>query len=228
MWSRRASLVEYSSLHLLHLILLPSGGLSCGGSLLEPPLALRDTMSILDFNFRPLVSTFPALEVDNEAIVDEADDELFDCCCCCGCCCVPPEFALKTVFRSLDSTFRVLPVESLVMVTEPPEEAEVASDGAEEDDDDVMTDSLADDDDEEEEVDEDEVNDESRTGEMVTLVSFLPLPLLGEEEPKRRPSSSSTLSKADSDVVFEASVEVLVSSAGASCCFICPAREGLS
>ena len=114
------------------------------------------------------------------------------------------------------------------MVTEPPEEeAEVASDGAEEDDDEVMTDSLADDE-EEEEVDEDEVNDESRTGEMVTLVSFLPLPLLGEEEPKRRPSSSSTLSKADSDVVFEASVEVLVSSAGASCCFICPAREGLS
>ena len=114
------------------------------------------------------------------------------------------------------------------MVTEPPEEAGVASDGVEEDDDDdeVMTDSLADD--EEEEVDEDEVNDESRTGEMVTLVSFLPLPLLGEEEPKRRPSSSSTLSKADSDVVFEASVEVLVSSAGASCCFICPAREGLS
>ena len=112
------------------------------------------------------------------------------------------------------------------MVTEPPEEAGVASDGVEEDDDDdeVMTDSLADE--EEEEVDEDEVNDESRTGEMVTLVSFLPLPLLGEEEPKSRPSSSSTLSKADSDVVFEASVEVLVSS---GCCFICPAAlEGLS
>ena len=101
------------------------------------------------------------------------------------------------------------------MVTEPPEEVgfepavAVAEDVG-------TTGSLADDDDEEEEEEGNEVL--GRTGEMVTLVSFLLLVLLpGEDEPKSRPSSSSTLSKADS--FFEASF-VVVSSGGFT-------REGL-
>ena len=91
------------------------------------------------------------------------------------------------------------------MVTEPPEEgADVATDA----DDGTelifdMTGSLA----EEEKVAVEEVEEgaaeaaeESLTGEMVTLVSFL----LGEDEPepKSRPSSSSTLSKAESEEIF--------------------------
>ena len=135
-------------------------------------------MSILAFNFR-LLPLSPAFDAVDDAIVEAVED-------C-------PDFALSTVLRSLDSTLRVLPVESLVMVTEPPDEEGAAVVANVETDADtelvfvVMMGSL-----DAEDILVDEAG--SLTGEMVTLVSFL----LGEEEPKSRPSSSSTLSKADS------------------------------
>lgn len=104
----------------------------------------------------------------------------------------PPPLAvdvLRMLLRSLDSTLSELPVESLVMVTDPDDEAAMAGDeagrateavtGVEEDAD--SCESLV-------------VVEEDLTGEIVTLpVSFL----LGELEPNNRPSSSSTLSNAD-------------------------------
>jgi hypothetical protein len=114
----------------------------------------------------------------------------------------PP--ALSTDFKSLDSTFNELPVDSLVMVTDPPDELG----GLEEETLEVVgavevelgkicflceaAKSLVTLLDEEEDF----------TGEIVTLLLLLSF-LCGELEPNIRPSSSSTLSNADESLGLE-------------------------
>ena len=141
---------------------------------------------------------------------------------------LPP--ALSTDFKSLDSTLSELPVESLVMVTEPPE-AEL--EGFKEDVEDALLEAVeaieAAEVVKEVELGEPEVclllirceaakpdwslvtmldielledNDEADdfTGEMVTLLLLLSF-LCGELEPNKRPSSSSTLSNVEESIV---------------------------
>ena len=136
----------------------------------------------------PVVDDVVAVELD--VLVDEVETTV--------------RLPLSTDLRSLDSTLRELPVESLVMVTEPPPvEAAAAANAGEADAADVEVvmgevvgelglqrllpaESLA--------GAVVIIELEDLTGEIVTLLlSFL----WGELEPKRRPSSSSTLSKAE-------------------------------
>ena len=133
----------------------------------------------------------------------------------------PPPPALSTVFKSLDSTLNELPVESLVMVTDPPP----VPGGTEEDEDEEALEAVVGVPPAEDKVelgefcflcieaakpslvtllellDELELELELLeyfTGEIVTLLlSFL----WGELEPKRRPSSSSTLSNVDESML---------------------------
>ena len=162
-------------------------------------------MSILAFSFSPptfshvvalaAAGATPAAD-GAEAAAGAADDG--------------PELALRTVLRSLDSTLRVLPVESLVMVTEPPDEGAegvwATNEAAEVDEGtELVFDMTAGSLEAEEEIVAEEGTAEegaleSLTGEMVTLVeSFLLDEGEDEPEPKSRPSSSSTLSKAESE-----------------------------
>ena len=134
----------------------------------------------------------------------------------------PPPPALSTDFKSLDSTFSELPVESLVMVTEPPLPEEEGG----KDDDDALElvgfEPMPAEAEEEVELGEDEEEvclmralaakslvtllanieeetDVDLTGEIVTLLlSFL----CGELDPNIRPSSSSTLSNVDESIVL--------------------------
>ena len=85
--------------------------------LLVPPLEPIDIMSILLLRRSPFSTA--TLE-DGEA---EEGGVFTDCCSDAGGGVgrLPPP-ALSTCFKSLDSTFNELPVESLVMVTDPPDE----------------------------------------------------------------------------------------------------------
>jgi len=159
-----------------------------------------------------------------------------DCCCCSEC---GPEGArvvggrfppaLSTDFKSLDSTLSELPVESLVMVTEPlPELEEQGGFKEDVDDEDALLEVVGVKEVElgEPEVclllirceaakpeslvtmldielleDNDEAEDDDFTGEMVTLLLLLSF-LWGELEPNKRPSSSSTLSKVEESIVL--------------------------
>ena len=120
----------------------------------------------------------------------------------------PPPPALSTVFKSLDSTLNELPVESLVMVTDPPPpdehggtEVDSALEAVVGREADIelgevcfreAAKSLV------TLLDDEEELEEYFTGEMVTLLlSFL----CGELEPNRRPSSSSTLSNVDESML---------------------------
>ena len=249
MCSLLASLVEYSTLHLLHRILpaslpVPVVGLSCCcwkcDGCLEPttlqlvavspdpdplpapplePKAPIAIMSMLVLRRRPFSTA--TLEDAGEAeegggVEDGCDDLLL------------PVPALSTVFKSLDSTLNELPVESLVMVTDPPppdehggtevDSALEAVVGREADIElgDVCfreaAKSLV------TLLDDEEELEEYFTGEIVTLLlSFL----CGELEPNRRPSSSSTLSNVDESMLD------LEETAG-SCCCCCSASILLS
>lgn len=151
----------------------------------------------------------------------------------------PP--ALSTDFKSLDSTLSELPVESLVMVTEPPLPELEEQGGFKEDVEDALLEEVV------EVVKEVELGepevclllircpeaakpdwslvtmldiellegkdeaDEDFTGEMVTLLLLLSF-LWGELEPNKRPSSSSTLSKVEESIVLLELFTVLESS----------------
>lgn len=170
-----------------------SVGLSCSDLLL-----LMETISTFCFFSLNPFSRLPTLEV---GLLD-TDKALF------------PPLELSIVFKSLDSTLSELPVDSLVMVTEPVEEEEV---GVQLED---CVVNVAEDDikDIEEEEEEELVlllkpcllesgcslvlDEEDLTGEIVTLLLLLVSFFCGELAPKRCPSSSSTLSKADAvDIV---------------------------
>lgn len=127
---------------------------------------------------------------------------------------------LSTDFKSFDSTLSELPVDSLVMVTEPPEEQGRAEEDPAfdigEDDVELGAELCFREDDDEEAAAANSlvllmlvvVVVDGFTGEMVTLppppTLVLPLSFLwGELEPKRRPSSSSTLSKVEESMGLE-------------------------
>ena len=124
-----------------------------------------------------------------------------------------PPLELSIVFRSLDSTLSELPVDSLVMVTEPVEEEEVVGAQIEDCVVNVAEEDIKDIDEEEElvlllkpclleSVCSLVLDEEDLTGEIVTLLLLLMSFFCGELAPKRCPSSSSTLSKADAvDIV---------------------------
>ena len=176
-----------------------SVGLSCSDLLLMLVLLLlMETISTFCFFSLNPFSRLPALEV---GLLD-TDKALF------------PPLELSIVFKSLDSTLSELPVDSLVMVTEPVEEEEV---GVQLED---CVVNVAEDDikDIEEEEEEELVlllkpcllesgcslvlDEEDLTGDIVTLLLLLVSFFCGELAPKRCPSSSSTLSKADAvDIV---------------------------
>ena len=166
-------------------------------------------MSILAFSFSPPTFSPAALAAEAvEPIEDDTEAEAVGADC--------PELALRTVLRSLDSTLRVLPVESLVMVTEPPEEgaeeAEATDEAELDEGTELVFDMTAGSLEAEEEIVAEEGPAEegaleSLTGEMVTLVeSFLLDEGEEEPEPNSRPSSSSTLSKAESEAEVFASI----------------------
>ena len=174
-----------------------SVGLSCSDLLLMLVLLMETISTFCFFSLNPF-SRLPTLEV---GLLD-TDKALF------------PPLELSIVFRSLDSTLSELPVDSLVMVTEPVEEEEV---GVQLED---CVVNVAEDDikDIEEEEEEELVlllkpcllesgcslvlDEEDLTGEIVTLLLLLVSFFCGELAPKRCPSSSSTLSKADAvDIV---------------------------
>ena len=178
-----------------------SVGLSCSDLLLMLVLLLlMETISTFCFFSLNPFSRLPTLEV---GLLD-TDKALF------------PPLELSIVFKSLDSTLSELPVDSLVMVTEPVEEEEV---GVQLED---CVVNVAEDDikDIEEEEEEELVllllkpcllesgcslvllDEEDLTGDIVTLLLLLVSFFCGELAPKRCPSSSSTLSKADAvDIV---------------------------
>jgi hypothetical protein len=187
-----------------------SVGLNCSDLLLVmlvvllPVVLLMETISTFCFlSLNPFSRLLPALAV---GLLDKA---LF------------PPLELNIVFRSLDSTLSELPVDNLVMVTDPVEEEEeevvvgaqiedcvvnVAEEAQDINDDDelvllllktcllvvVVVESVC---------SLVVLDEEDLTGEIVTLLLLLLLLMLsffcGELAPKRCPSSSSTLSKAD-------------------------------